>query len=197
MSVLPASTTLYSFFIVLFALLLLTISMGLFISPVLSVTKQASSQLVTQSNRFAHCVVPTTYFHSTLVPLLDPFTPLRTTNNYDPQRFVKSSPFPFLLRTTRYLLRDFQAELVHNYLLRAIIYPGKFWSMLRFFDNRFVRFSWHPKIFVWDVLLLLFWPFAILLVPLLVIYIVLLDFVVYLARACLQGLGFKRCSRRC
>jgi hypothetical protein len=158
MSVLPSSTTLYSFFIVLTGLLIATLATGYLIAPLAT-----RADLPFQRPSLGSIL----YF---LKLLLEPYTVIKGLG-WDlelPDGWCEALILiPIIIP---YILVTLPVVIVEKLLIPEILFPRDQWIMSRYIGNKYVNIQWHPLAFVRDGFRLLLLPVWVALAVVLVVY---------------------------
>ncbi|KAF2657830.1 hypothetical protein K491DRAFT_654142 [Lophiostoma macrostomum CBS 122681] len=186
MSVLPASATFPSFFIVLAVFLLITISIGLYLSTFLanvlpSITRPFY-KLLSYSNQRQRLCVP--FLIQKYIDLLDPKPVFKfdfTKQRGSPQRHNKRGWLNWLLhcllRGLDYPFRKGPADLVHYKLIRELFLFRDLYVMSQYLGNRFAGIEWHWTYFAMHVVRAILLPVWLVMVVGIVAWLIVLDLV--------------------
>lgn len=176
MSVLPSSTTLYSFFVVLVGLLLLTITAAIFhpvlrndiLPTLLSLLDHSRKSLVSASRRAGISGYLNSYVQ--LIKGSGKTMGMRAIDKaYNTAGCLGMCILilPILVRVA--------PEVVVSMCVDEIKFPRDQYVMARYIGNRYVNYQWHPLAFVRDAIRLVLLPVWVALAAGLVPYIMALD----------------------
>jgi hypothetical protein len=161
MSVLPSSASLQSFFLVFIALVPITAFIGM-------ITSLPNVSRVSDSFRGQFITRPLTYFTYFLPKLLDHLMDIREIDQYSGGGKLALIP------------RRVPILLIHDILLPSISLPTRLWRLWELRKNPFWHLTWNTSFFLADAFRLLFWPVAAACLACLLVYILLLDLMLWL-----------------
>lgn len=187
MSVLPSSTTLYSFFIVLVALLLFTITTAVYFSTISSV--------------FLNSVLPLLRHYLQKVKILfesSGFTPYFEeimgilnlhhrgeqlfSNRQDPKWLTERKWSYRFFRFLRFTFRRLPAGIVQGCLALEIMLPRDKWVMMQYMKNSYLDIEWRTCWFLIDIVRFLLIPVWLVLIIGIIAYILVLDLLFWILK---------------
>jgi hypothetical protein len=159
MSVLPSSTTLYSFFIVLILLVLMTFATGYSIAPVVNTIKLPLSDSARNIASFL--------FDAAALPFVITHTFQQGLTTKDLHGCCSCfNPFWVI----PYILLRIPAKILYAILIPELKFPRDQWVMSNYIGNRYVNIRWHPLAAVRDIFRLVFLPVWLALAVVIVAY---------------------------
>lgn len=183
MSVLPSSTTLYSFFIVLVTLLLFTIATAVYLPALLTSVLPLLCQYLqkaktlSESSGFTPCL-------QEIIGILNLHHrgSLLFSNRHDPKWLTNHKRSYRLFRFLRFTFRRLPAGIVRDCLVPEIMLPRDKWVMMQYLNNRYQRIQWRACWFMIDVVRFLLLPVWLVLIVGIMAYIVVLDLLFWILR---------------
>jgi hypothetical protein len=167
MSVLPSSTTLPSFFIVLALLILITFFTGYLLAPGVRTVKLPAGQSLL---RLA-LNIGRVFYHVLAIPswVIQEVSkvPLGLTTE------SRTSWYTFLnpLWLAPYIFLQLPIIILNRVVVPEIQFPAEQWRMRKYIGNRYVNIQWHPLAFVRDAFRLIFIPLWLVLGVAIVAYL--------------------------
>jgi hypothetical protein len=147
MSILPSSATLYSFFVVLVFLVIITFATGYFIAPIVNTIRLPISHIALK--------IASVCFGAAMLPFIttQEFQQGLTVHDvngcislFNPPRFLP------------YILLRVPANILHQMLIPELKLPRDLWSMSQYLGNPYLNIRWHPLAAVRDIFRLVLLP---------------------------------------
>jgi hypothetical protein len=166
MSVLPSSATLYSFFIVLLLLVLITFAAGYSIAPIVNTIKLPLN----------HSALKITSFFFGVVVL--PFTFIQELQQGLAWGGNGWCSFFNPLWLLPYILLRIPTNMLNCVLVPELKFPRDQWIMSKYIGNRYVNIQWHPLAAVRDIFRLVLLPVWLALAVAIVVYMSVVGLVI-------------------
>ena len=182
MSVLPSSTTLYSFFIVLLGFLLITIMLAAYLPLMHStLTESIAPQLkraMATTVRITKATAIATYFQG----IANIVIPKRKLSDVDlaPEWFREYHNCYRFYKWMREILRQGFIVIVHESLIYEVRLPRDKWLMMKMLNHTYFPGRWRISTFLCDVVRFLLLPVWAALIVAILVYVVALDLVVWI-----------------
>ena len=182
MSVLPSSTTLYSFFIVLLGFLLVTIILAAYLPLMRStLTESIAPQLkhaMATTMRITKATAVATYFKG----IANIVIPKRKLSDVDlaPEWFREYHNCYRFYKWMREILRQGFIVIVHESLIYEVRLPRDKWLMMKMLNHTYFPGRWRISTFLCDVVRFPLLPVWAALIVAILVYVVALDLVVWI-----------------
>lgn len=182
MSVLPSSTTLYSFFVVLLGFLIITIMLAAYLPLMRStLTVSIAPQLKRATATFIRITKATavaTYCRGIAGIVIRE----RKLSDVDlaPEWFHEFGTCYWFYKWMRKILRQSLLVIVHESLIYEVRLPRDKWLMMKMLKHQYFPGQWRVSTFLCDVVRFLFLPVWAVLIVAVLVYVVVLDFVVWI-----------------
>lgn len=178
MSVLPSSTTLYSFFIVLLGFLLITIMLAAYLPLMHStLTESIAPQLkraMATTVRITKATAVATYFKGIASIVI----PKRKLSDVDlAPKWLQDYWF---YKWIRRIFRQSLIVIVHDNLIYEVRLPRDKWLMMKMLNHTYFPGRWRISTFLCDVVRFLLLPVWAALIVAILVYVVALDLVVWI-----------------
>jgi hypothetical protein len=180
MSVLPASTTLYSFFIVLLGFLLITIILAAYLPLIRSTLSASIAPQLKRATATTVRITKTTAVATYCKGIAGIVIRERELPDVDlaPEWFREHHRCYRFYKWIRVILRQSLIVIVHKNLIYEVRLPRDKWLMMKMLNHMYFPGRWKISTFLCDVVRVLFLPVWAALIIAILVYVIALDFVV-------------------